>query len=97
VGEALKNVRGEVLGHVDEGENVAHVVVRTTTSIPGVIENYRKTEVISFERDGAAWKGLLSGDMELQIGQMLQKLTAGRAEPSAAPEREKSTPGRKKR
>jgi len=79
MGDALKNIRGEVLGHIKEGDNVVHVVTRTSTSIPGAID-YKKLEVISFERDGAEWKGLLSGDMELQIGQMLQRLRAGSAE-----------------
>ena len=82
--DALKNARGDVLGHVKEGENIVHVVTRTSTSIPGV-PTFTKMEVMSFERDGDQWKGLLSGDMELQLAQLMQQIAAAPAPSGASP------------
>ena len=82
--DALKNARGDVLGHVKEGENIVHVVTRTSTSIPGV-PMFTKMEVMSFERDGDQWKGLLSGDMELQLSQLMQQIAAAPAAGGASP------------
>jgi hypothetical protein len=84
--DALKNARGEVLGQVKEGENLVHVVTRTSTSIPGV-PVFTKMEVMSFERDGDQWKGLLSGDMELQLAQLMQQVAAAPAPAAANPAR----------
>ena len=77
--DALKNARGEILGQVKEGENTVHIVTRTTTSIPG-IPVFSKMEVMSFEREGDRWKGLLSGEMELQLGQLMQQIAAATTE-----------------
>ena len=95
--DALKNARGDVLGHVKEGENIVHVVTRTSTSIPGV-PTFTKMEVMSFERDGDQWKGLLSGDMELQLAQLMQQIAAAPAAgasptPATTPS---GTPGKSK-
>lgn len=76
--DALKNARGDVLGHVKEGENMVHVVTRTSTTVPGV-PTFTKMEVMSFERMGDQWKGLLSGDMELQLAQLMQQIAAAPA------------------
>jgi hypothetical protein len=84
MGEALKNAKGEVIGRVNEGDSRAHVVVRASTSIPGMVENYTRMDVVSFERDGGTWKGLLAGDMELKISQMLQQLSGAGARPAAS-------------
>ena len=83
--EALKNARGQVLGQVKEGENTVHIVTRTSTSIPG-IPTFSKMEVMSFEREGDQWKGLLSGEMELQLGQMMQQIAAATAQQAPAAE-----------
>ena len=83
--EALKNARGQVLGQVKEGENVVHIVTRTSTSLPGV-PTFSKMEVMSFEREGDQWKGLLSGEMELQLGQMMQQIAAATAQQAPAAE-----------
>ncbi|HSH40339.1 MAG TPA: hypothetical protein VK993_16315 [Chthoniobacterales bacterium] len=72
-----------------EGDNVVHVVTRTSTSMPGV-PSYSKMEVMSFERDGDQWKGLLGGDMELQLGQLMQQVAASTSEPQSSPTASKS-------
>lgn len=85
MGDAMKGTSGEVLGRVMEGDKVAHVLVRTTVDVPGVVENFRKLEVISAEKEGEQWKGLLSGDMELQLAQMTQQMAQQNAAPAATP------------
>ena len=81
--DALKNARGEILGQVKEGENTVHIVTRTSTSIPG-IPTFSKMEVMSFEREGDQWKGLLSGEMELQLGQLMQQVAAATSQEAGA-------------
>jgi hypothetical protein len=71
--EAMQSADGTVLGKVMEGDSTAHVVTRMKMAIPGVVD-YSKLEVVSFEKDGGQWKGLLSGDMELKLGQLVQRL-----------------------
>ena len=71
--EAMQSAEGQVLGKVAEGENTAHVVTRMKMSVPGML-NYTKMEVVSFEKENGEWKGLLSGDMELKMNQLVQRL-----------------------
>ena len=78
--EAMQSAEGTVLGKVLEGENTAHVVTRMKMSIPGVVD-YSKLEVVSFEKDGGKWKGLLSGDMELKMNQIVQRMKPQKATP----------------
>jgi len=70
--EAMQKAEGTVLGKVMEGENTAHVVTRMKMSVPGV--DYSKLEIVSFEKDGDKWKGLLSGDMEMKFNQLMQRM-----------------------
>lgn len=78
--EAMQSADGTVLGKVMEGANTAHVLTRMKMAIPGVVD-YSKIEVVSFEKDGAQWKGLLSGDMELKMNQIVQRLNALKGAP----------------
>jgi len=55
----------QVLGHVDEGGNVTHVVFRATLR-RGETE-VTKMEVLSLKRDGEDWKVLLTDDLESLI------------------------------
>jgi hypothetical protein len=89
--DALKNARGDILGQVKEGENIVHVVTRTSTSMPGV-PTFTKMEVMSFERDGDQWRGLLSGDMELQLNQLMQQIAAVPMAGASATPKPTSTP-----
>ena len=50
------------IGHVDESENVSHVVYRTTLSRQGT--EVTKVEVLSLKRHGENWRVLLTGDLE---------------------------------
>lgn len=79
--EAMQSAEGTVLGKVLEGENTAHVVTRMKMNIPGVVD-YSKLEVVSFEKDGGKWKGLLSGDMEMKFNQIMQRMKPQKAAPT---------------
>ena len=78
--EAMQNAEGTVLGKVLEGENTAHVVTRMKMSVPGVVD-YSKLEVVSFEKDDGKWKGLLSGDMEMKMNQIVQRMKPQKTAP----------------
>jgi hypothetical protein len=71
--EAMQSAEGTVLGKVLEGENTAHVVTRMKIKLAGVVD-YSKLEVVSFEKDGEKWKGLLSGDMEMKFNQIIERM-----------------------
>jgi hypothetical protein len=58
---ALRDMDTQVLGSVQEGPDVAHVVYRLTTRAGGVTSS--KVEVASFRRSGDRWMGLLSSDL----------------------------------
>ncbi len=55
----------QIIGHVDEGGNVTHVVFRATLR-RGAAE-VTKMEVLSLKLDGTAWKVLLTDDLESLI------------------------------
>jgi hypothetical protein len=69
----------QVLGHVDEGGNLAHVVFRATLS-QGAHE-MTKMSVLSLKRDGEHWKVLLTDDLEKLISGFGKQL----ASPPPAP------------
>jgi hypothetical protein len=70
----------QVLGHVVEGGNLAHVVFRATLS-QGEHE-VTKMSVLSLKRDGEHWKVLLTDDLENLISGLGKRLAAP---PAAAP------------
>lgn len=78
--EAMRSAEGAVIGTVMEGKDTAHVVSRMKMNIPGVVD-YSKLEVISFEKDGEMWKGLLTGDMELKMTQIMQRVKSQKSAP----------------
>ena len=61
IAEAFKSLETEVLGHITEGEDLAHVVTRGTVSMMGM--EMTQMEVITLQRDGNEWRALLSGDL----------------------------------
>jgi hypothetical protein len=64
----------QVLGHVVEGGNVAHVVFRATL-LQGAHE-MTKMSVLSLKRDGEHWKVLLTDDLESLISGLGKQLAA---------------------
>ena len=59
---AMTNMEVQILGHVNEGENLAHVIYRL--SRPLAEGTATKIAVTSVERDGDTWKALLNADLE---------------------------------
>jgi hypothetical protein len=70
----------EVIGHVDEGGNIAHVVFRATLVQGG--REMTKMSVLSLKRDGEHWKVLLTDDLENLVSGLGKRLASP---PAAAP------------
>jgi hypothetical protein len=71
----------QLLGHVNEGGNVAHVVFRAT--LRRGENELTKMEVLSLKRDGQHWRVLLTDDLQSLIAGLGQRMTA----PPTTPER----------
>ena len=69
--EVMRSAEIQVVGSVPEGADQAHVVYRMSMSVAGA--TVTRMNVISARRDGASWKGLLTGDMQ-GLAQALQGL-----------------------
>jgi PleD family two-component response regulator len=72
----------QVLGHVDEGGNISHVVFRATLA-QGQHE-MTKMSVLSLKRDGEHWKMLLTDDLENLIAGLGKQLAAPPMPPPAS-------------
>lgn len=64
----------QVIGHVVEGGNVAHVVFRATLSQGD--HEMTKMSVLSLKRDGEHWKVLLTDDLENLVSGLGKRLAA---------------------
>jgi len=64
----------QVLGHVVEGGNVAHVVFRATLAQGD--HEMTKMSVLSLKRDGEHWKVLLTDDLENLVSGLGKRLAA---------------------
>lgn len=71
--EGLAGADAEMIGHVDEGADTTHVVMRMTIKMGQM--QVTKMEVTSLQRDGDEWKALLKGDMQTMIAGMVKMLT----------------------
>lgn len=72
--QTMKNADIQMLGHVNEGDKLAHAIYRMT--IPAGTAKITKVEVISLEKDGDAWKCQLSSELENLAGSLLRQLKA---------------------
>jgi len=71
--QSMTNSEGQVLGHVDEGPDKTHVLMRMTVALAD--SKVVKMDVTSLQRDGDTWKALLKGDMQaivVGLNKMLQ-------------------------
>jgi hypothetical protein len=73
----------QIIGHVDEGANVTHVVFRATLRRGEA--QVTKMEVLSLKLDGTAWKVLLTDDLESLVRGFGKQLAAPPAPPKPAP------------
>jgi len=77
---ALAHSKIEVLGHVAEGKETAHVVYRMSTKVDGEDVDGLMS-VASLRKDGPRWAMLLSSDVEAMTLMMKQRLMAKPAVP----------------
>lgn len=79
----LASSTNTILGKVDEGPDIAHVVFRSRSKIAG--DDINEVDLISFKKQGSSWRALLTSDMEAMLNQFLES--------AAPPEREGAPPG----
>jgi hypothetical protein len=71
--EGLREAEIDVLGHIDEGDDLAHVVYRVT-AMPDA--GAKQTEVVSLRRTKTGWGVLLTGEFEGMAESMRQSFEA---------------------
>lgn len=83
-----------ILGKVDEGPDLTHIVFRTQIKVANAEMN--EVDLMSFKKQGATWRGLLTSDMEEMFTKFAEGMTRATKveEKNAHPERGKGT-GRK--
>ncbi|HEU4565179.1 MAG TPA: hypothetical protein VFS05_11040 [Gemmatimonadaceae bacterium] len=64
--QAMRDARMEVLGHIAEGADTAHVLYRVHLTVQGV--PFRKVDVLSLRRSAGEWRALLTADLEGMVG-----------------------------
>ena len=69
----------EVLGHVPEGADRAHVVYRMTMGFMG--SSMTQMQVMSLKKEGGEWRVLLTGDMQNILGAITGGMSAGATPP----------------
>lgn len=71
--EALAGSKMQVLGHVNEGSDMAHVVYRATMKVGQI--DVEKVEVMSFKKHDGKWMALLGGNLEGLAAQIRRQMT----------------------
>ena len=66
--ELMKSARAEILGHVNEGAEQAHVVYRQHLDYQGMKLN--KVDVLTLRRANGEWRAMLTADFEQMIARM---------------------------
>ncbi len=72
---AFSSAKGEVLGHVMEGEDTAHVVYRMTMSVSGA--TITKMDVMTLKKTDSGWRMMLSGEID-GLAQVLKQKFDGK-------------------
>jgi hypothetical protein len=75
----LASSTNTVLGRVDEGANLAHVVFRSRSKIGS--EEINEVDLISLKKQGSTWRTLLTSDMEAMINQFLESVAPPEGDP----------------
>ena len=74
IADALSQASGTVLGHVNEGDDLVHVVYRV--GVAAGAKEMTKIEVVTLKRDGEEWRTLLAGNIE-GLAQALKQQVGG--------------------
>ena len=91
--KTMKNSSVEMIGHVMEGGNRAHVVFRKGVEAGG--QKITTVDVVSLEKDGNEWKCLLSDEMENLAASLMRQIKASDAakpKPEPPPKPAPATP-----
>jgi hypothetical protein len=86
---ALSSSTNTILGKVDEGPDLAHIVFRSRSKLEG--EEVNEVDLISFKKQGSTWRALLTADMEGMLSQFADEM----APPSKEDEKGAGKPPRK--
>ena len=73
---ALASSTTTIFGKVNEGTDLAHVVYRTQIKMSGAEAS--QVELISFKKQGTAWRGLLTADMEEMVSKFAEGMSGKR-------------------
>lgn len=88
----LATSKSQIIGHVLEGTDTAHVVYRMTARTQGI--SVTKVAVMSLKRVGNTWGGLLTGDIE-GMAAALSRAIPLRTAPKPPVKKPESKPQRK--
>ena len=80
VSSALATSKSQILGHVLEAPDTAHVVYRMTVKTQGI--SVTKVAVMPVKKVGTTWGGLLTGDIE-GMAAALSRAIPGQAKPKS--------------
>ena len=61
IGAMLRSAKVQMMGHVNQGKDTAHVVYRMSMTMEGI--PISKMDVMSLARSPVGWRGLLQGDI----------------------------------
>lgn len=73
---ALASSTTVILGKVNEGTDLAHVVYRTQIKMAGAEAS--QVELISFKKQGTTWRALLTSDMEEMVSKFAEGMSGKR-------------------
>ncbi len=85
---ALAASTNVILGRVDENAELVHIVYRSRIRLVGTDMN--EVELISFKKQGATWRALLTSDMEEMFTNFAESLSD--AQSASSKDEEKSAP-----
>ncbi len=78
VGEAIRSSRVEFIGHLYEGDELAHVLYRMTMTVEGL--PVTQIDVFTVRRSGSTWRGMLKGDLSAFAAAIRQAVERGGGE-----------------
>jgi len=70
---ALAASTNTILGRVDEGPDLVHIVFRSRTKVEG--EEVNEVDLISFKKQDSNWRALLTSDMEDMLNRFAEEMT----------------------
>jgi hypothetical protein len=86
---AMASSTNTILGRVDEGPDIAHIVFRSRTKMEG--EEVNEVDLISFKKQDSVWRALLPSDIENMLNSLAEEI----APPSKEDEKGAGRPTRK--